>query len=163
MKIVWKNSLQPLSYTKDILVLKTGSTLQTHPSQMKLTQIRIDNNMGTFVTGRSYPTPDVDFGPQYDAFGRMTRSTTVNSATPAAGVDFGYVYDADGNITSQPYYHRNQQTPPTNGFTYDTLKRRKQGTVTNFYNCTIRVMRPLYVIVDEIKMYQRCLHPTAYS
>jgi hypothetical protein len=27
MRIVWKNSLQPLSYTKDILVLNIGSTL----------------------------------------------------------------------------------------------------------------------------------------
>jgi RHS repeat-associated protein len=38
-------------------------------------------------------------------------------------VDFGYTYDNNGNIASQTYHHRNQQTPPANGFTYDDLNR----------------------------------------
>jgi RHS repeat-associated protein len=87
---------------------------------MKLTQIRIDNNMGTFVTGRSYPTPDVDFTPQYDAFGRTTRHTTLNGSSQ--GVDFGYPdFDNNGNIESQTYYHRSGT--PENTFGYDDLKR----------------------------------------
>jgi len=48
MKIVWDNSLQLLSYTKDILVLKIGSTLACAKPVMN-TKATIDNTSVFFI------------------------------------------------------------------------------------------------------------------
>jgi hypothetical protein len=39
------------------------------------------------------------------------------------GVSTTRYYNDNDNIASQTYHHRNQQTPPSNGFTYDDLNR----------------------------------------
>lgn len=82
---------------------------------------------------RDYPTPGIEFSPQYDDFGRFTRLTTENAS--GDGVDFEYpLYDKNGNIMLQIYHHRNQQNPPTNGFNYDDLNRLTNASYGMFSN-----------------------------
>ncbi len=78
---------------------------------------------GSRVSDRQYNTTSaINFTPLFDSYGRITRHTTLNSATPTpVGVDFEYAYDDNSNITNKKLGHRTND--PANQYLYDTLNR----------------------------------------